>query len=584
MIVSLIAAAIALAMVGNFFWPILKDFNRISANGGHGSKIPLLMFGGFFLVVIITVLTGVVRAFRSPANSAATPANSPSGGMAGRAFMILFSLPFAGFGVFALVQAIRKLVEGDLKNAGFIALFGLIFSSVGFGLMAATIWGGKKQKAEAANQSRNPEKPWLWRDDWAAGKIKPSGVEGQNFFWIWSILALAMSAPALIHLPQEWQKGNHAILVVLLFPAVAFYLMGYSLVQWRSRRRFGDCFFELAQIPAPLGGTLDGLIQTSARIRLEHGLHLKLSCVRRTVTGAGKNRSVQESILWQDEKVFKTEADLPEPEPGRSGIPIFFKLPADQPESSGGGDDAVLWRLEARAKMSGPDFRAQFEVPVFHVAGAAVAAEAVESDSTVALQESVEEIRRDENSKIQVADGPRGREFYFPAARNLGMVIAMTVFWLIWSGVLWFMIVQKAPVLFPIVFGLVDVLVFFGLLNAWLKSSRITINSSSVTAVNRWLIFSRTRQFDAGDIAEIIAQQDMQSGSQIYWAIRLVTRASSENLAAARANFQPTGQLPSLKMQIREARKGTALANGIKSKLEADWLVREMNRALGHRA
>jgi hypothetical protein len=89
---------------------------------------------------------------------------------------------------------------------------------------------------------------------------------------------------------------------------------------------------------------------------------------------------------------------------------------------------AVIWRLTAKAKMSGPDFAAQFEVPVFQVAGVAAAAAMDAPDPTAPLQMPVEELRRDEHSKIQVTDGPDGREFYFPAARNPGAAIFTTIF------------------------------------------------------------------------------------------------------------------------------------------------------------
>ena len=508
---------------------------------------------------------------------------SKAGSFASRLFLCLFATPFAAFGLFAIWGGIQKLQAGS-QDGIFIGLFGLVFAGMGFGLMYAAITAAPRQAAVEEKyraQTDGGTKPWLARADWAAGKIKSSGMPGQNFFWIWSLLALAMSAPAVLAIPKEWQKGNHAILLALLFPAVAFYLIGYSIAYWRSRRRFGDCFFELAQIPAPLGGTLAGLIQTGTRVRLEHGLHLKLSCIRRTVSGSGKNRSVNENILWQDEKVLKPDADLPEPEPGCSGIPVFFKLPAGQPQSFSAGDSAVIWRLEARAKMSGPDFAATFEVPVFTVAGAAVA-DADEPDPTVALQMPVEEIRRDENSKIKITDSPCGREFYFPAARNPGTAVMVTVFWIVWSGFLWLMIAKHAPILFPIVFGLFDILIFWGCLMAWFKSSRVTVNDSGVTLNNRFLIFSRTRQFEAGEIVRFDTKVGMTSGSKVFTDIKLVTRQSEESFSARKARYQQTGERPPLKFGIINPSSVT-IAGGIASKPEADWLVQEMTRALGRK-
>ena len=582
-LIALAKAAVPLVVMGFFFWPILKDLFYARSKGNSGSNTPLLIVGGFILVVILIVVANAISAARRAANPPPATA-SASSGKGGRVFMVLFSLPFAGFGVFALVQAFRKLVEGNLKDAGFLALFGLIFSGVGFGLMAATIWGGKKQKAEAAVQSRNPDKPWLWRDDWAAGKIKSAtGAQTKVF----AVMALAFcgigGVSTFALLPKELHHGNYQALLVLLFPLFG---LGFIIAIIRGmlvRRRFGDCYFELAQIPAPLGGTLDGMIQTGTRIRLEHGLHLKLSCIRRVVTGSGKNRNVQENILWQNEKVFRPEADLPEPEPGHSGIPVFFKLPADQPECSGSGDNAVLWRLEAKAKMSGPSFTATFEVPVFQVAGGVATEAADEPDPTVALQESVEDIRREEGSKIEVTDGPRGREFYFPAARNLGTAIGLTVFFLIWSGIFCALLHSSAPVLFPIVWGVTDALLCWGCFNLWFKSSRVIIDSTGVTAVKRWLIFSRTRRFDAADIVRFDIKAGMTSGSQVFQDLKLITKDAADSFAADKDEYQRTGRMPAARFRITSP-DGFTLAGSLASKPEADWLVQEMTKSLGRTA
>ncbi len=309
-------------------------------------------------------------------------------------------------------------------------------------------------------------------------------------------------------------------------------------------------------------------------------MHLKFSCIRRTVSGSGNDQSTQENILWQDEKIFKAEASLPDPEPGHSGIPVFFKLPADQPECYARGNESVFWRLEAKSKMRGPDFSVAFDVPVFTVAGAAVAEAVDEPDPTAALQEPIEELRRDEHSKIRVSDGPDGREFYFPAARNLGMAIFLTVFFVIWSGFFWFLLHSNAPVLFPIVWGVTDVLVGFGCFNLWLKSSRVTIDSTGVRVTKRWLLLSRSRTFAASDIVRFDTKAGMTSGTTVFQDLKLVTKGSEDSFAAAQERFQQTGQRPPLKFNISSP-GGFTLASGIASAPEANWLVQEMTKALG---
>jgi hypothetical protein len=283
-----VGAAIALTFLGNFFWSFFKDFHRTQTNGGHGSNVPLLIFGGFFLVMIMAVLISVAR-------------------------------------------GVRKLSKPD-------------------------------------SAIPREEKPWLARPDWAAGKIKSSTASQIKMFAFMALIFCGIGAMyAFAALPKELRNGNYKSLIVLIFPAVGIGFLIAVVRALLARRRFGDCFFEPAQIPAPLGGALEGMILTGARLKLEQGLHLKISCIRRIVSGSGKNQSVQENILWQDEKIFKPEANLPDPEPGRSGIPVFFKLPANQPECYSRGNESVFWRLEAKSKMRGPDFCAVFDVPVFQM-------------------------------------------------------------------------------------------------------------------------------------------------------------------------------------------------------------------------
>ena len=505
-LIALAGAAVALAFMGNFFWNFFKDFRGGPANGNHGSNFPLLIFGGFFLLMAALV-------------------------------------------VFSVVRGIRKL-----------------------------------SNPAAAVPPPREDKPWLKRADWAAGKIKSTAGAQVKLFAIMAVAFCGMGGLfTFTVLPKELQKGNYPALLVLLFPAIGIGFVIAIVRAVRAHRRFGDCFFELASIPGALGGSLDGMIQVGTRLRLEHGLHLKLSCIRRVVTGSGKNQNTQETVLWQDEKVFAPDASLPEPEPGHSGIPVFFKLPADQPECFAHGNESVSWRLEAKAKMSGPNFAATFEVPVFQVAGAAIDEQADEPDPTAALQMPVEELRRDEHSKIQITDGPGGREFYFPAARNPGMAAGLTVFFIIWSGFLWFMTVKGAPIMFPIIFGLIDVLIFFGLLNAWFKSSRVTVDSTGVTAVNRWLLVARTHRFAAADIVRFDTKVGMTSGTQTFQDLKLVTAASANSYAASQEKFRQTGERPPLKFAVSSP-GGVTLAGGLASKPEADWLVQEMTRALGRKA
>ena len=99
------------------------------------------------------------------------------------------------------------------------------------------------------------------------------------------------------------------------------------------------------------------------------------------------------------------------PDLNATGIPVYFKLPDDQPESTAGKGDGIHWRLEAPAKVRGPNFHAAFEVPVFKLPEPPD----LSDDPTVQYQMSLDEIRQQIHSHIQVNDFPDGgREFVFP--------------------------------------------------------------------------------------------------------------------------------------------------------------------------
>ena len=192
----------------------------------------------------------------------------------------------------------------------------------------------------------------------------------------------------------------------------------------------------------------------------------------------------------------------------------------------------------------------------------------------------VEELRRDEHSKIQVNDGPNGREFYFPAARNPGAALFTTLLMVIFNGIAIVTFHLHAPRLFPMAFGLFGVLLLWGTFSMWFKSSRVTIDSTNVRVTNRWLIFSRTRQFFSSDVERFTTKAGMQSGSKVFLDIKLITRAGNDSFEANKTKYQQTGQMPPLRFRMTDP-SGVTVASGIASTVEANWLAKEMAKALG---
>src|SRR5438034_7232819 len=78
-------------------------------------------------------------------------------------------------------------------------------------------------------------------------------------------------------------------------------------------RRFGDTYFEFDALPFLPGQRVSGRIHLKFETRAEHGIDLKLSCVRKIVSGTGDSRSTTKVVLWQADQNVPAGAAQPGP-------------------------------------------------------------------------------------------------------------------------------------------------------------------------------------------------------------------------------------------------------------------------------
>jgi hypothetical protein len=432
--------------------------------------------------------------------------------------LALFSLPFCIFGLLAVATGIRQIMDGQSPQARMLVIFGLVFSTVGFGLLATLILGPKKLQQAQQRQAENPTQPWLWRDDWAQGRANGETKSELIRAWAFSILWNLISAPILFVIPREKLQQQPASLVALAFP-----LIGAALLVWAVREtlrwfEFGKTYFEMSSVPCVIGREVRGTIQTRFPRPPTHGIQLKLTCVNRVVTGSGNTQTTQEKILWREQKAVAPE-DL-SPGPVGTSIPVSFHLPADARSTDGTSPrNSIFWKLEADADVPGVDYKDLFELPVFHTQDSV----SEEPESTPAAVAEAQPPVRPTIVMRPAAEG--GTEFYFPAARNKSFAAGLTGFVTLWSGFLWLMIVKGAPFFFPLVFGLFDLLLIYGAIQLWLGTSSVVIGSRTVRVRSGLLGAGKTREIDFGDVVklqtEIAAQQGGASGTP-YYDIQLI--------------------------------------------------------------
>ena len=467
------------------------------------------------------------------------------------AFVFVFATPFAGFGMFALSAAIRQFITGvGDKPVWLPLLFGVIFSSIGFGLMTAVLYGNRAYRRNQQRQAEHPSEPWLWREDWAQGRVLSQTRSSMIASWVFAILWNAVSAPVAYLVPKQAAK-NPAVFIGLLFPVVGVFLLVRAIRQTLAYQEFGRTCFEMASVPGVIGRELKGVIQARFPHSPDHGIHLRLSCVHRVTSGSGKSQSTNERIVWRD------EADLSSaqlyPGPAGTTIPVAFRIPwGAQATETGSPRDQIVWLLEALADVPGVDYHDIFEVPVFRTAQTPARPEP--EPQTFAVAHSA---TRPEAMTVEVRATANGTEFFFPAARNRGFAATTTVFLLIFTAVTFFLSRAHIPIIFALGFGFFSLILLYITIQMWMGTTRVVIGGGLLSLQDGLLGGGKVQQYSCAEIesigAKITAQQGGSTGTP-YYDIQMFPRGRATKVTLGRT---------------------------LRNKHEADWVAEEMQRLAG---
>jgi hypothetical protein len=464
-------------------------------------------------------------------------------------------MPFAGFGLWAYSQAFHLIgAPPGTQSFWYPFTFGTIFSAIGFGFMFLAIAGSRKVSRLLRLQAEHPAEPWLWRDDWAAGRVKSNTKGTMVIAWIFAIFWNLVSWPVTIFaLPNALKEKGASACFLLIFPATGIVLLIYAIRRTIAFAEFGKTFFEMAAVPGVIGRDLQGSIQARFPHSPDHGVQLRLSCVHRYVTGSGNTATTNERILWRD------QADLGPGQlcagPAGTTIPVSFHIPLDAPPTDNRTTrDQFIWQLEAIAKVPGVDYHDVFEIPVFRTAQTPTFDEEKAAETTT-LGFPTAEISRPLHPTVRVQSVADGTEFYFPAARNKSFAASLTVFAAIFSALGYILSRVRAPILFPLAFGGFGLLISYFALQMWLATTRVTIGSS-LRLQSGLLGGGRVRQIAPSEIASITARIGAQSGNGTgtpYYDIE---------------------------MNLTNGKKLT-LGRSLPDKHEVEWLESEMSRLAG---
>lgn len=457
----------------------------------------------------------------------------------------LFALPFCGFGLFAAARSAERLLAGDLRTAAFTAMFAVVFCGVGFGMVFALRRGSQLVLVRDRRRAANPLQPWLWREDWAAGRIPASIGTSAPVLVGCAVLCFAVSAPVVYVIPQELAKHNNLILMILLFPLAGVFILGQAAraaARWRVVR---GSVLAMDGVPGQIGGTLAGKVILPAQLRPTGEFTLDLRCVNRVTSNNGNSTSTWEHVLWNDEHDASSDGVT---------VPVAFYIAPDTPASDyANSRNEIIWRLGVSGPTSAGKFDAQFEVPVFKVAETAEQqrmAEAVRASEYQQVQSYV----HPEASRITMRQTPGGAtEVYFPPLRSPGAALGTAAFTIIWSACFWLMHALHVPFIFILGWGFFEMILVLILLSL-LAAVRVRVGEGAVTIEKSLagLVYSH-RRITAGEVSGVTSVAGMTVDNTVYNQLRISYGGNR------RFDF----------------------ADGIRDKREADWLADQIGRRLG---
>lgn len=493
---------------------------------------------------------------------------------AGAVLLFLFGLPFFGLGL-AFALAFLSFFPSAHKNGNPItgAAFGFAFALIGLGLMIGAVFGYRKSKQDQATKDANPDSPWLWRSDWASGKALSQRRNTVFGWWIGTVITSMIILPIAIGtVPNAARNSDPKALVPLGFCVVPFILLVGALRATIRRERYGTTYFEFASLPFSPGKRVIGQIHLRLDTAAEHGIDLRLACVRSITTGSGKEQSTNSITLWQDQKNVSQGALSAGPL--GTAIPVDFGVPQDAYETNHDNyRDQLAWVLYAKADVPGVDYSDAFEIPVFR-SGASVQSFAAENfasnfasssfasssaaaaGTAPAFESNSTEVPAPANPKVRVSTAADGStEFYFPPFRNQARTLVLLLVTAGWTAIVYFLAHSKAPWFFAPAFGIFDLLLVYGCMQSVFGSTTVKVGNGKVTSLRKILGSGTPREFAFSDIQSVLAAMSVQnsSGTTASYSVRLQTKDGNNKV----------------------------LADGITDRQEAQWIVSQIEKLAG---
>ena len=404
----------------------------------------------------------------------------------------------------------------------FMAIFALTFPAVGAGLVAGGITSSRLAKREKQLAQQHPEEPWKWKTIWAGSVIPQRSGPWRTALHLYTLWAGLVIVPLLISvaISGAYQTSGIAWLT-LIYPILWSIPLWFTVKHLRQRRMVGNAGFEPAEVPAWPGGSLRGAIVLQRPLPARGIAELGVSCIKSTTRSSGDGDSTSSETLWKHEETVM--ADLISRDLSGFRIPVDVKLPADAPQSGESDEPSVKHEWRLGLKVPGTPIDLGFEVPVFRTgmspAPETTPAESMIEEASIDLPASLAAF------KIRAEFDSTGApvSLMSPPARHLSMILFFLVFNLIWTAAAVFLIYQKAPLIFRILWPVSSAVIWLVLIKLLLHKRSVTFTPDGLQVANQLGPVMWTKSIDKSQAVGFSHNSNMSSNNTNYYRVRVET-------------------------------------------------------------
>ena len=370
-------------------------------------------------------------------------------------------------------------------------------------------------------------KPWLENKKWSSPTIYSGAKTSMIVLWLFTLVFGGLSSVVLVagyaEMLRDFQRGEHLVALVLLFPFISLVMLNLSVRMTRDWLRYGKTPLQMDPYPGAIGGEAGGYVDLNLAFHSRNQFEVKLALYRLTVSNSGKETRTDEKIIWQ--------CDVPvHMESVGDGTRIRFltEVPAGKRESENSSRDYHLWRFIVNGVNKSLRFNRIWEVPMFAVQHCDHSGKASMSLPAMA-QAKLEQRQLNELAQITEITQQGDNIWMRFSPKNTRSISAMmfvfgAIFFSIGVGMT--MVDQAMSWLFVIAFGGIGGVILLAGIYGLGKELRVCVNPTEVQTKRFWFGLalvnkSYTRDTIKSMYIESSMSMNSSKGSIQYYKLKL---------------------------------------------------------------